>query len=197
MSKIEKMDTTLNSLRDLVHSYYRTKEIIWDNDKSTNKYFSLVNKIREYGNYLIFDGIVRYIFEVNNTSLTIIDLAISSNDMSVPYEKISLASLSNGNYVLFTGTLNIEILKEEAYGLYNIIKLKQMKYPYTISKTKDDKCYSIIDSSGNEMAFFNTYEEACSFHNSNFSSICNMKNDEVKIDENTNEDNYLEAFLNS
>lgn len=177
----------LDLLREFIRYYHAKKESINKNAEFQNEYLLLTNKLCELGNYYIIENVPRYIFEIYQNDICVRDLVFSSNDTSIPYDKIVFFELENGNYALaMSWCFGFTVTKEEAYSLYNIIKLKQMKYPYTISKINDDS-YAIIDSTGNEMAFFNTYEEANNFNSNSLSHINSVF--ETKID--------LETFLNN
>ncbi len=177
----EEENNHLNSLEKLLYAKYINKENM-DDLEFQEKYLPLVNKMRETGNYCIFQYNTRYLFEILEESISVIDLVSSSNNVNISYDKMSFSTLPNGNYALIMSVCGFEITKEDAYALYNIIKMKQMKYPYKISKTYDDKCYSIIDSSGNELAFFNTHKQVSDFYNSSLTNVSPY--------------NDLEAFLN-
>jgi hypothetical protein len=85
------------------------------------------------------------------------------------------------------------LTKEEAHALFNTIMLNQMKFPYTISKVEDGTCYTIIDSTGNEMAYFSSYEKIYNFLNSSLT----YKNDMNINDDFVDTNRIVEEFLNN
>ncbi len=178
----------LDLLREFISDYYAKNEDLSENSKFEKEYLLLTNKLCELGNYYIIKNAPRYIFEIYQDDICVRDLVFSSNDTSIPYDKIIFSTLKNGYYALaMSWCFGFTVTKEEAYSLYNIIKLKQMKYPYTISKSEKYNGYIINDSTGNEMAFFYTYEEANNFNSNSLSHINSVF--ETKID--------VETFLNN
>jgi hypothetical protein len=184
MSKIRKENAQIEPLRELIRNHNIKNESISKNNKSQKEYLSLVNKLCETGSYHIIKDIPRYIFETLKDGIIVIDLVSKSNDSYVSYEEITFCTLKDQYYGLSMGYFNFTVTKEEAYSFYNIIKLMQMKYPYTISKTENNTCYIIIDSTGNKMGFFNTYEEANNFQNSSLTYIDNVN--DINASDNSN-----------
>lgn len=159
----------LDLLREFISHYHSTKENISRNTEFKKEYLLLTNKLSELGSYYIIENEPRYIFQIYQDDICVRDLVSRSQDTSIPYNKIRFAELESGDYLLsMSWWFRFTITKEEAYSLFNIIKLKQIGYPYTISEIEKSTHYKIIDSSGNEMAYFSTYEEA---HNFNTSSL--------------------------
>lgn len=185
----------LDLLREFISHYHATKESIYENTKFEKEYLLLTSKLCELGNYFIVKSAPRYIFQIYQNDICVRDLVFRSNDTSIPYDKIGFSELENGNYgLLMSWWFGFTLTKQEAYNLYNIIKLKQMKYPYTVSKIENNS-YSIIDSAGNGMAFFNTYEEANNFNTNSLTYIDSV--DEINIDNISNQEIDVEEFLNS
>ena len=186
----------LNSLSELIKDHYEKNKSIGGNAESQKEYLLLVNKLCELGSYHIIKDIPRYIFETHKDGIYVIDLAFNSNNALIPYDKIIFSALKNGEYGLsMSWCFGFTIIKEEAYSLYNIIKLKQMKYPYIISKSEKYNGYIINDSTGNGMAFFYTYEEANNFNTSSLTYIDSVN--DTNIDDNSDQEIDLEAFLNN
>lgn len=164
---------------------------------SYSEYLLLVNKVREAGNYYIIEGYPRYIFENFKAGIYVVDLVFSSNNTIIPYDKCIFCQAEDDNYRLSMGScFGFTLTKEEANALFNTIILNKMKYPYTISKVEDGTCYTIIDSTGNEMAYFSSYEKINNFLNSSLTYIDDkndMNIDDVSVDTNR----IIEEFLNN
>lgn len=187
----------LNSLSELIKNHYMKDEAITGNEESEKEYLLLANKLCELGSYHIIKNLQRYIFETHKDGIYVIDLLFNANNTLIPYDKIlfSTTDTPNSYALLMSCCFSFTLTKEEAYSLYNIIKLKQMKYPYTISKNEKCNSYIIIDSTENEMAFFCTYEEANNFNTSSLTYINNVN--ETKIDDKYNQKIDVEEFLNT
>lgn len=186
----------LDLLREFISDYYAKDEDLCENSEFVKEYLLLTNKLCELGSYHIIKDIPRYIFETHKDGIYVLDLVFNSNNALIPYDKIIFSTLKNGDYGLsMSWCFGFTITKEEAYSLYNIIKLKQMKYPYIISKSEKYNGYIINDSTGNEMAFFYTYEEANNFNTSSLTYIDSVN--DTNIDDDFNEKIDLEAFLNN
>ena len=118
----------LDLLRDFISYYHAKEEDINENTKFEKEYLLLTSKLCELGNYFIVNSAPRYIFEIYQDGIYVIDLIFRSKSTIVPYDQIMFVKLENDYCrVLMSIRFMFILTKEETYILHNIIKSKQLK----------------------------------------------------------------------
>ena len=118
----------LDLLRDFISYYHAKEEDINENTKFEKEYLLLTSKLCELGNYFIVNSAPRYIFEIYQDGIYVIDLIFRSKSTIVSYDQIIFVKLENDYCrVLMSIRFMFILTKEETYILHNIIKSKQLK----------------------------------------------------------------------
>ena len=118
----------LDLLRDFISYYHAKEEDINENTKFEKEYLLLTSKLCELGNYFIVNSAPRYIFEIYQDGIYVIDLIFRSKSTIVSYDQIMFVKLENDYCrVLMSIRFMFILTKEEINILHNIIKSKQLK----------------------------------------------------------------------